>query len=548
MLGLLYGCKRQLLDPLNPQNNLPQKAQFDKVKAFYENGRYKNQPKNSNLTSADSARFRDFEPNWDKTEVELLPNNKKMLIVPIVRYLNVSYVDSSAFIRRLVISIDEEDNLLEASVVEILGNLNFVPNNYKNIFKNYKNASISGFSGAIIIHEIDYDYVLTKEYTNGNFIRNTLSQYVVANINERGMVGFACTFGVGVIYQTEFCEIGEDHIEICYWKTTAIICNSDPAGSNAGTVFGGNGNTPSPGTPSSPAGGTIGVGNTGVSSGPSGSTPSGGSSGSGNTPYIPPTKDTGISWEQEIEEEVILPLPNNVVIDASWDRSIYEVKFKCILNKLLQNSIVQAHLHAHYTPANPLRIKFDTISSTRSMWTNANFDEMNNTITVNSDKYNIFNDAPDAYLATTVFYEIIHSFIHGVIKDYAIANPTLNFQLNGASSSNPDVVMIHNYYYGAGRNYYIMGDASQAHHNLMADNYLTTIAQFACSFAGLPAKPNNINALLPLAWKGLNINEPGVQVVTKWANMTPAEQKSIGTKIENINKNALLRNSTSNCN
>jgi hypothetical protein len=140
ILGILYGCKRQILDPLNPQNNLPQKTQFDKIKNFYEKGRYKNQQKSSNLTSADSARFRDFEPDWDKTEVELLPNNEKMLIVPIVRYLNVSYVDSLAFIRKLVISIDEQDNLLEANVVEILGYLNFVPNNYKNIFKNYKNT------------------------------------------------------------------------------------------------------------------------------------------------------------------------------------------------------------------------------------------------------------------------------------------------------------------------------------------------------------------------------------------------------------------------
>ncbi len=73
ILGIAYGCKRQLLDPLNPQTQLPPKVKLDKVKGFYENGRYKNQPKrtssknassngNERMTAADSARFKDFEP------------------------------------------------------------------------------------------------------------------------------------------------------------------------------------------------------------------------------------------------------------------------------------------------------------------------------------------------------------------------------------------------------------------------------------------------------------------------------------------------------
>ena len=82
----------------------------------------------------------------------------------------------------------------------------------------------------------------------------------------------------------------------------------------------------------------------------------------------------------------------------------------------------------------------------------------------------------------------------------------------------------------------------------MADNYLTTIAQFACSFAGLPPKKSNINALLPLAWKGLNINKPGVQVVTKWANMPQSEKDNYDDLMKHINEHPFLQNSTSNCN
>ena len=172
-LLVLYGCKRQILDPLNPQTNLPQKVQFDKVKDFYENGRYKNQPKrtspngNERMTVADSARFKDFEPQWDKTVVELLPNNEKMLIVPVVRFLPVDYSENIGFIRRLCIRVDANEDFIEANIVELVGNLTFVKENHNAIFKNYKENNISGFSGKIIEYQLDYDKVSYTDFDNG---------------------------------------------------------------------------------------------------------------------------------------------------------------------------------------------------------------------------------------------------------------------------------------------------------------------------------------------------------------------------------------------
>ena len=186
-LLVLYGCKRQLLDPLNPQTNLPEKVKLDKVKGFYENGRYKNQPKltssngNERMTAQDSARFKDFEPQWDKTEVENLPNNEKMIIVPVVRFLQVEYNQEIAFIRRLCIHIDENDDFLEANIVELIGNLTFVKNNYNAIFAKYKNTNILGFSGYVVVYEIDYDVITTKEYDNSTLKVTPCSSYPVYN-------------------------------------------------------------------------------------------------------------------------------------------------------------------------------------------------------------------------------------------------------------------------------------------------------------------------------------------------------------------------------
>ncbi len=121
------------------------------------------------MTAADSARFKDFEPQWDKTEVELLPNNGKMLIVPVVRFLSVEYNQNIGFIRRLCIRVDANEDFIEANIVELVGNLTFVKENYNAIFKNYKENNISGFSGVVIINEIDYTGISTKKYDNSVF-------------------------------------------------------------------------------------------------------------------------------------------------------------------------------------------------------------------------------------------------------------------------------------------------------------------------------------------------------------------------------------------
>ncbi len=80
----------------------------------------------------------------------------------------------------------------------------------------------------------------------------------------------------------------------------------------------------------------------------------------------------------------------------------------------------------------------------------------------------------------------------------------------------------------------------------MAEKYLTTIAKLACSIAGLSLTPKNINMLLPMAWKGLNIDKPD-QVVTTWSNMSDAEKKSMGNKIKEIDINPVLNNLNFKC-
>ena len=54
--------------------------------------------------------------------------------------------------------------------------------------------------------------------------------------------------------------------------------------------------------------------------------------------------------------------------------------------------------------------------------------------------------------------------------------------------------------------------------------------------------------MLPIAWLGMNKNDPNKQVVTKWANMTPAEKKNISDKMEKIDVNPLLANPNFKCN
>ena len=318
MLGLLYGCKRQILDPLNPQNNLPQKANFDKVKGFYENGRYKNQPKrtsgNERMTAQDSARFKDFEPQWDKTEVELLPNNEKMLIVPVLRFLNVEYNQNIGFIRRLCIRVDANEDFLEANIVELVGNLNFVKSNHNAIFKNYKeNSVVIGFEGTVIVYQLDYDVETAKFYSGGVFQRNTAMQ--TQRVSTCVVIGSTYISGWS-------CGNANDP-----WHATATNCPACTSGYWQSSysfvecfVSGGGGNSSG--------------GNTGVSGGPSGN-PRGGSSG-GSGGYIP--TDPGVSWDDDGTPRTLdgLPTRTAVVTGAVYqDLKDYVTDSKIVLDSAL---------------------------------------------------------------------------------------------------------------------------------------------------------------------------------------------------------------------
>ncbi|MFM9988514.1 hypothetical protein, partial [Flavobacterium sp.] len=307
MLGVLYGCKRQILDPLNSQTHLPQKAQFDKVKGFYEKGRYKNQPKqtsgNQRMTAADSARFKDFEPQWDKTEVELLPNNEKMLIVPVVRYLQVNYGEKTAFIRRLCIRIDENEDLLEANIVDIIGRNSFLPENYKEIFKNYKNTVISGFTGIISIYELDYTLQKASFYADAMFKETTTIEMEVAPPDPNRLSTCVVWVNVWIPGQTNpstscsgpndadgLCGSTEGHFEMSYQFVECFVSDG-----NNGTPNNGTSNPSTGGQPHS-------NGNNGTNS------------------NEPSPKDTGVSWE--LEDDTNQPLIKPIKGDTNTYNAI----------------------------------------------------------------------------------------------------------------------------------------------------------------------------------------------------------------------------------
>ena len=413
MLGLLYGCKRQILDPLNPQNNLPQKANFDKVKGFYENGRYKNQPKrtsgngNERMSAQDSARFKDFEPQWDKTEVELLPNNEKMLIVPVVRFLSVKYKEDIGFIRRLCIRVDANDVFLEANIVELVGNLNFVKTNYNDIFKNYKeNSVVSGFKGTVIIYELDYNIKTVKFYNGGVFKENTIIVQAVDSSTQRASTCFLLIS----TYIPGSCPNQNDP-----YHGTAVNCPNDGYWEAIGVfsqceTFGGIGGNSGSGSPV-PSGGTSGGG--------------GGGGGTGTTTSNPMCKsceDGGVSWEEEEEESTSLP---RIIQDPTLNNR-YNAKIKCVYNKVMAMPEMQ-DLLARFADANgfTLTVKVENMGSggsqrgkteVDSTGTAPNRRATNNVIvTINSEMMNGYPPMASLDVGKTLIHEIMHAVIFTMI-------------------------------------------------------------------------------------------------------------------------------------
>ena len=157
MIGLVYGCKKPY-DNLEPQDNLPatsivlQKA----MTWFYANKKSKS---NSNAREMPSfeTRYKEFYPDWQRVKTLDLGENKKLLVVPVARYLLVKYTEQG-FLRKLCLVVDNKE-ITSAKIIEIVATNEIIANKQDFIFQNAlsnfgEGGSFNGFTLALLQYDI----------------------------------------------------------------------------------------------------------------------------------------------------------------------------------------------------------------------------------------------------------------------------------------------------------------------------------------------------------------------------------------------------------
>ena len=108
-----------------------------------------------------------FVPDWQQNEMFALENGNKVLAIKLKRVASESLTDKIGFLRSLVIEYDNKMNIKEGTIMEIIGDGNFIKTNKKNIISERNGNSITGFTGSAITSNLAYTEHIGKTYRDG---------------------------------------------------------------------------------------------------------------------------------------------------------------------------------------------------------------------------------------------------------------------------------------------------------------------------------------------------------------------------------------------
>ncbi len=235
---------------------------------------------------------------------------------------------------------------------------------------------------------------------------------------------------------------------------------------------------------------------------------------------------------------------SGIELDASLNAAQY-AKVKSVVESMIQNnSVVQPFLDYFRGLAGRhgkrLVIKMENLDGFTSGSTSAE----QGVITIKFNARKLYGKTTYGEIANTFVHELIHAFIHAIVMDTNDSNlPVTSTQMSDAEIQNflstligTDKQFVYDYFFGEGKNYYnqapMNGNSktSAPHHNIIADLYLTTIAQAVMEYTGAPA--SQLDSYIALAWWGLDQHDkdrpfPERFEVKKWGSYTSSGREAI---------------------
>ena len=138
VLLVLYGCKRQILDPVlsSATTAIPAKN-LDKVKNWFAKNKPNFHSANARI-NIDSVRYKEFFPVWEMSKMHTLIAGDTLIVVPVQRNFNISYTEIG-FLRRLCLYI-QHDRVKSAKIIELISDKATLKANEDLIFKNTETA------------------------------------------------------------------------------------------------------------------------------------------------------------------------------------------------------------------------------------------------------------------------------------------------------------------------------------------------------------------------------------------------------------------------
>jgi len=163
LLLVFVACKkRDFLEPTKPQGN---RLNLEALKEWHKaNPITWHSLKSINQRSLDSL---PFLPQWKRVNFYQKSNGNKVLLIPIYRELYVAYTDRYDFIRRLRVEMNADNEVLQASIIELMAERGSLASEESILIQQLENPQIHAFSGIIFEYNLQYQHISNKLWVNG---------------------------------------------------------------------------------------------------------------------------------------------------------------------------------------------------------------------------------------------------------------------------------------------------------------------------------------------------------------------------------------------
>jgi hypothetical protein len=154
----LSACKREPETTLTPKTSTPTEATLSQIKQWYDKKIEKIKNEKSTATI--------FLPQWGEGLLHVLNDGTRLAVFPVWREVAVQYYEVG-FVRRLVVKLDTEDNVLEAKIMEVISSKAYLAAHKDEIPVRFYEGVLKNREALVDLEPLDADDFREKQCGGG---------------------------------------------------------------------------------------------------------------------------------------------------------------------------------------------------------------------------------------------------------------------------------------------------------------------------------------------------------------------------------------------